>query len=259
MSLASASASVLAGEAQRGQDRAEHLLAGDRHRVGDVAEHGRLDEEAVAEAVGAPAAGDQPRALGLRRGDPAGDVLQVLGERHRPHLGLGIERVAEADRLRPRGEQRRRTRRGRRPRRTGASPPCRSARRGEDARDDAVRRRLEIGVGEHDVGRLAAQLQRHPREVRRGAAHHRPARRRAARERHLVHARVLDQRRARLAAEAGDHIHDTRREAGLLEQLQRTPVSRPAPARPASPRPCSRRPAPARASTRRAAPASSTA
>ena len=67
-------------------------------------------------------------------------------------------------------------------------------------------------------GRLAAELQRHAREVLGGALHHGLAGRGPAGEGDLVDARVRDQRRARLVAVAGDDVEDARREARLLDQ-----------------------------------------
>ena len=67
----------------------------------DVGEHGRRDEEAVAErALGeAGAAGQRARALLLAELEVAADAVELLGRDQRAELRLGIERVADAQRL----------------------------------------------------------------------------------------------------------------------------------------------------------------
>src|SRR5215211_3746012 len=78
---------VLVAERDDGQDRPEDLVGGDRARwVGDVEDRG-LEEPAVVEPVGAPAADDEPGAAGVAgRLDVRGDagVLQLRDER--PHV-----------------------------------------------------------------------------------------------------------------------------------------------------------------------------
>ena len=91
----------------------------------------------------------------------------------------------------------------------------------EDARHDAVGRGLEVGVGEHDVRRLAAQLQA---TRARGATAAPRITARAGRRSPPVKATLStpgmrDQRRARVLAEAGDDVEHAGREAGLLDQL----------------------------------------
>ena len=84
----------------------------------------------------------------------------------------------------------------------------------EDAVDDPLDGLVERGVVEHDVGGLAAELER---ELLAGAGH-RPGDLAAhlgrAGEGHLVDAGVLDERPARLAG-AGDDVDDTGRQLGL--------------------------------------------
>ena len=57
-----------------------------------------------------------------------------------------------------------------------------------------------------------------------GAVHHGACRSPSRRERDLVDARVLDQRRARLGAEPGDDVEHAGREAGLLDQRANSSV-----------------------------------
>lgn len=78
----------------------------------------------------------------------------------------------------------------------------------EDAAHDTGHRRIEIGVLEHDVRRLAAEFQRGGNEpVGADAADGAPGAG-ATGERHHAHARMLHQRDAGIAAEAGHHIED---------------------------------------------------
>ena len=71
-------------------------------------------------------------------------------------------------------------------------------------------------IVEHDVRRLAAQLQRHGHELA-GRGFGNPATALgAAGERHHAHARVLDQCRTDLLTGARQHVQDARRQARLL-------------------------------------------
>ena len=80
-------------------------------------------------------------------------------------------------------------------------------------------RLLEVGVGEDDVGRLAAELEGDELERRR-----RPAPRSACRSRStpvkaiLSTPGVVDERLARARAEARQHVDDARRQVELLDQ-----------------------------------------
>ena len=90
---------------------------------------------------------------------------------------------------------------------------------GEDAGDLRVGGALEIGVGEDDEGRLAAELQRGAGEVLGRVAHHLPA----AASGPPVKATwatfgVARQRAPQVGAEAGDDVDDAGWEAGLVDQ-----------------------------------------
>ena len=88
-----ADAVVLRVERDRGQDRAEDLLAGDLEVVGPRREQRRGDEVAV--AVGRLATCDELRPLGLARLDVSGDALELLGRYQRSHLRALVEAGAD--------------------------------------------------------------------------------------------------------------------------------------------------------------------
>ena len=139
-------------------------------RVVHVVEDGRLDVPALVELLGRAAA---DRHLGLAPADleVAGDPVALLRAHQRAHLGLAVHPGAEPDGLR--------LGRGgvhellvdvllhQHPAAGGAD----LALVDEGAEEGAVHRVLEVGVAEEDVGRLAAQLERDPLELVRGAPH----------------------------------------------------------------------------------------
>src|SRR5439155_10016672 len=83
----------------------------------------------------------------------------------------------------------------------------------EHAEERAVDGRLEVGVGEKDVRRLAAELQRYFLQRSCSAAHDRLSDVDAAGERNLVDVRMLDYRGAGALADSRDDVHDTGRQA----------------------------------------------
>ena len=92
------------------------------------------------------------------------------------------------------------------------------ARMGEGGGQRVVHGRLEVGVVEHDVGALAAHLERDLLEIDRRAAQHRPARLEPAGQRHEVDVAAVGQRLSDASAGAEHEVDDTRGNAGLLEQ-----------------------------------------
>jgi hypothetical protein len=77
----------------------------------------------------------------------------------------------------------------------------------------------EVGVGEDDVGGLAAQLEGHPLQVaRRGGGHDLVAHLGGARESDLVDEGVLGEEGAGVAL-AGEHVHHAGRVAGFLDEV----------------------------------------
>ena len=199
-------------------DRPEDLLA-HRGRVGvDAGEDRGLDEEAAALGVGAAAA-DHGGALALGGVEDPGHLLELRRVGQRPHLGVGIDRVAEHDRAGALGDPldqlvvdvlvHDQARAGH-----ARLPGGR-----EHAGDDAVGRRLEVRVGEHDLRRLAAELERHAREVAGGAGGDVDAGLRRARERDLVHARMAHERAPDVRPVAGDDVEHAGGEARLRHEL----------------------------------------
>ena len=104
----------------------------------------------------------------------------------------------------------------------------------EDGAGRAGDGRAEIGVGQHDVGRLAAQLQRDLLEIAlAGGLDDQAADLGRAGEGDLVDARMGRQRRAGRFAQAGNDVDHARGEARLLDQLAQPQGASAAFARPA--------------------------
>ena len=93
----------------------------------------------------------------------------------------------------------------------------------EVAGDDAVHRSINIGVVEHDDGRLAAEFERHDSKVLCGVAHHVARRIESTSECDARHQRVAGEDAPARVALTRDHVHHTRRKAHLVcdtRQLQ---------------------------------------
>ena len=90
---------------------------------------------------------------------------------------------------------------------------------GEDPRDHALHRVVDLGVVEHDVRRFAAELHARALQAAGGRFVDLLSRRIGTGERHLRDERMLDKRRADLRAEAGDDVDDAGREPGLFDEL----------------------------------------
>ena len=221
LSLAIATASSSPRERLDRQHRAERLVLGDRHVAGAAVE----DRGQVVEAVGASAgvvgtatAAPQHGALGDARGDVRLDLVAVGGAGERPGLGLLVERPAEPDRPGPLDElvDERVVDRllDQQPGAGGADLP----RVQEDRGERVVEGDVEVGVGEDDVGVLAAELEGDLLHGGRGGGHDRAAGLQAAGEGDQVDPRVRRQRRARVRSGAEHQVADTGRQAGLLEQ-----------------------------------------
>ncbi|MNT35457.1 hypothetical protein D3C72_1714850 [compost metagenome] len=94
----------------------------------------------------------------------------------------------------------------------------------KNAADHAGYRGVLIGIIEHDVRRLAAQLQRHGHQLFGGGVGNGPAAGGAARERHHAHAGMFDQAAAHRGPQARDHVENAGRQArfqGDAAQSQR--------------------------------------
>ena len=88
----------------------------------------------------------------------------------------------------------------------------------EDPAERAARGRIQVGVGEHDVRALAAELERDALQPVDGGPDDLLAGGGLTGERDLAHARMPHQRRADVGA--ADHdVHDAGREPGLVHQL----------------------------------------
>ena len=164
MSLAIATASSSSLNVMTDEHRPEDFLLRDAHVVADAGEDGRLDEPAVAalRPGGRAAAQHALGALALGDVDVGEDLLVLRRRRDRADLRLGAARIAHAARSWPWRPASRRTGRGSTPARSRREPAMQvcpvAAKMPEIAPLTASSR---IAVVEHDVGRLAAELQRH--------------------------------------------------------------------------------------------------
>ena len=189
---------VLVAERLDGEHRPERLVLGDRHRAGAAVEDRGQVVEAVGQrrVVGPRAAAAEHGALGDPAGDVRLDLLAVGGAGERAGLGLLVERAAEPD---PAGavdqpvdelvvdvlvhDQ---------PRAGGADLAGVQEHRGQGE----VEGHLEVGVGEHQVGVLAAELEGHLLHRARRGGHQPPAGLQAAGEGDQVDPGVGAERRA---------------------------------------------------------------
>ena len=89
----------------------------------------------------------------------------------------------------------------------------------ERAQQHAGGGEVEVGVVEHDVRGLAAELERHLLHRARGELHDAPADLGRTGERGLVDERVLASSSPARAAGAGDEVDDAGRDVGFLEDL----------------------------------------
>ena len=222
VSLAISTASCFAVERDHDQHRPEDLLLGDAHLVVDVHEdRGLVVEAATLETV---AAGGQRRAFVAADLHVLLDGVELLLAHQRAHLAVLVEGRADLDGHGPAheladeavvdGALDDETRAGR----------ADLAGAGEDADQRAVDGGLEVGVGEDDVGALAAQLEADLLHVVGALAHDVLADLDRARERHHV-----DERRGRevvadLAAGTGDHLEDALGKPDLLEDPRQLEV-----------------------------------
>ena len=192
----------------------------DAHRARAAVEDGGQVVEAVGQrrVVGRRAATAEHGALGQAGRDVRRHLLAMCGADQGSGLGLLVERTAEADVDRPLDE--------------GVHEPVverlldQQARAGgadlagvqEDRGERVVEGHVDVGVGEDDVGVLAAELEGHPLHGGGGRGHHRAAGLHAPGERDQVDPWVGGQRRTRLGSRAEHEVADAGRETGLLEQ-----------------------------------------
>ena len=212
---------VLAGEGLDREHRPERLVLGDAHVAGAVVEHGGQVVEAVGElgVVRPLAAAAQLGALGQAGRHVGLDLVAVRGTGEWAGLGLLVERAAEADALGPLDEvvdepvvQRLLDHQPRAGRADLAGVQ-------EDGGEGEVEGGVVVGVGEDDVGVLAAQLEGDPLHRARRRGHDALAGGQAAGERHQVDARVLAQRGSGVRAVAEHQVGDAGGKTRLVEQL----------------------------------------
>jgi hypothetical protein len=184
--------------------------------VVEVAHDGGLVEDAIRKPVDLrPAAARHDLATLLARPlDELAHLLELSLGRDRADLGLGLHRVPDPDRARPRRHPLHELVVERlvheRPRAGHAGLSC----GGEDAGEQPGLGGVHVGVLEDDVGRLAAELERHLGEALRGGDADRATGLDPAGERDLRHVRVADERLAG-RSEPGDDVEHARREAHL--------------------------------------------
>src|SRR5436190_1042315 len=200
-------------ERQHRQHRAEDLFIYDLHAGLGAVEHGGLDVVALAVHRGGFAARHEARAFFLPRRDVRQDgFLLALGHNGAEPRVL-VERIAGRELPGPLRELlhdlivHRLLHEQPRSRRADLALSI------EDAVLGAAHRRREVGIGEDDVGALAAQLQRHPLHRRRGLAHDPLADFGRAREGDLVHERMAHQRGAGCGPLPRHHVERARRQA----------------------------------------------
>src|SRR5262249_39085632 len=91
---------ALVPEGQRGEDRSEDLLSGDRHLGRDRIEDRGLEEGALPLDGGAASAGDELRALRPPALDVSLDVLALRFRDERSEAGLRVQRIRRDELLR---------------------------------------------------------------------------------------------------------------------------------------------------------------
>ena len=211
---------VRAGESLDGQHGTEGLLLHAGHARGAVVEDRREVVEAAGErrVLRSPAAAAQRRSLGEAGRDVRLHLLPVRGRDERAGLGVGVERAAEANVLRPADQLLddlvvdavldHEPRAGRADL-SGVQ---------EDRREGVVDRGVEVGVGEDDVGVLAAELERHALHRGRRGRHDAPAGDDPAGEGDEVDLGSLGEGRADAVTGAQHEVGDPVGQAGVGER-----------------------------------------
>jgi hypothetical protein len=220
VSLASLIASSKPSKRRDRDHRAEDLLLEHAHLVVAL-EHRRRDVVAAGEIAAerdALAAEADPRALLLADVDVAQDLLELIVGRLGADLGVGVERIAGDEAAGARHRQLEELavdllvdQRARRARAHLALVEREHAEALERLLPEVVVVREH--VGEEDVGRLAAQLERHRDQVLGRVLHDQAAGGGLAGERDLADATVRRQRLAGLDAEAVDDVQHAGRQS----------------------------------------------
>ncbi len=216
-------------EGDRGDDGTEDLLLRDAHVVLHAREHGRRDEEALRQRAfgGTATAGERLRAFLLADVEITGDALELLLGNERADLCIGIETVADLQLLAELGDAADELLVDRlldEQTRAGAAD---LAGIGEYRHRGTRHGGIEIGVREHDVRRLAAELERDALEIARGGPDDRLASHVRTGEGDLVDVMMRGKRCARGLAVAGHDVDDAGRNAGfpIASSAMRSEVS----------------------------------
>lgn len=201
-----------------GADGAEDLFLHDLHVGADVGEDGGLDEVALVAVAGA--AGLDSGALVGAGLDVAHDAVELqLGDLGALE-GLGVEGIADLVGLGARLERREELVVDILLDEDAGAGAAALAVVVVDAEVDPGDGLLDVGVVEHDVGGLAAELEGDLLEVGAGGSlHDLAADDGGAGEGNLVNVHVGGDGGTGDLAEAGDEVEDTGREAGLLDEV----------------------------------------
>ncbi len=214
---------VLGVEGVHGDHGTEDLLAGGATARGEAADDRRLEEEALAAALGElrrrPAA-VHGAPLGHRQLQVAGDLVPVCRAHQGPEPSPGHGRVAGSQRPGPLDETRQEAVVDRPLDQHARAAEADLALVGEGGPGGAVERPVEVGVGEDHRGVLAAQLQAELLEQRGARGGHGPAGGGAAGERDGPHPGVGHQGLADLATQAVQEVEDPRRRPDLGEEAR---------------------------------------
>ena len=219
MSLARGDRLLVRRERRDRRDRAEDLFGEQVCAVRNVRQHRRLVE--VAGAVDPRAAGQDARALGDRVVDQLGDLGALRLVDQRPDLDAVLGPAPDLQRADLRGQLVGERLGDRLVHVEAVGARARLAAVAHLGQQRALDRGIQIGVLEDQERRVAAQLHRDLEHLLGRLLDQLLADRRRARERHLAHARVLDQRRHDLPRRrGGDDVQHAVRQPGLLEDLR---------------------------------------
>ena len=221
LSLAMRTASSSSREGLDGQHRAERLVLGDRHGARAAVEDRRQVVEAVGQrrVVGPGAAAVRSTApSAIPRATYASTLSRCAALVSGPVSALSSK--GPPSRIVAARSTSRSTNSSWIDSSTTSRAPGRAdlARVQEDRREREVEGDLEVGVGEHHVGVLAAELERHPLHRPGRGRHQPPAGLQTAGEGDQVDPRVGRQGCAGGRAGAEDQVADAGRQAGLRQQ-----------------------------------------
>ncbi|ENN86115.1 hypothetical protein RHSP_32539 [Rhizobium freirei PRF 81] len=194
-------------EIENTHDWPEDFFAGDRHIVGDIGKHGRLNVIAFArDIVRDAAAGQQRRALGLALFDIGEHLFALSPGDHRADLRCLVHRVADEHSVGAGLQALQEFGLDLAVDKDAGAVGADLAGRIEIAEHRAADGAVDIGIVEDDQRRLAAELHGDMLEVAGGRSRHLAARRHGAGQRHLRHIRMVDEQRPGLAVALDDIV-----------------------------------------------------